>query len=75
MNFAQNTNVIQKNMVNVVGTVYVPPALCLLPACASAHLPAYVEPTGVAVTNKLDGVGSVRPATVNGLILFLGLIS
>ncbi len=61
MNFTQNTNVIQKNVVNIVGFVYVPPALCLLPACG--------EPIGVAATNKLDGVESMA----NGLILFLEL--
>jgi hypothetical protein len=52
MKFAQNMNVIQRNEFNAGGIVYVPPALCLPPACASAHVPAYVERIGKAVTKK-----------------------
>ena len=70
MNFAQNINVNQRNEFNAGGIVYVPPALCLPPACASAHLPAYVEPTGKAVTKELNDMGTVRPMAVNSLILF-----
>ena len=70
MKCAQNTNVIQKNEFNAGGMVYVPPALCLPPACASAHVPAYVERTGKAGTNKSDAMWTVRPMVVNSLILF-----
>ena len=70
MKYAQNTNVIQKNELNAGGIVYVPPALCLPPACASAYLPAYVEPTGKAVTKKMNDLGAVRPMAVNSLISF-----
>ena len=73
MKFAQNRNVIQRNEFNAGGIVHVPPALCLPPARASAHLPAYVEPTGKAVTKKLNDMGTVRPVAVNSLILFLEL--
>jgi peroxiredoxin len=70
MNFTQNINVNQRNEFNVGGIVYVPPALCLPPACASAHVPAYVERTGKAVTKKMNAMGTVRPMAVNSLILF-----
>ena len=70
MNFAQNINVNQWNEFNVGGMVYVPPTGCLPPACASAHVPAYVERTGRAGTNNRDDVGTVRPMVVNSLILF-----
>ena len=73
MKFAQNINVIQKNEFNAGGIAHVPPALCLPPARASAHVPAYVEGTGKAVTKKLKDMGTVRPVAVNSLILFLGL--
>jgi peroxiredoxin len=70
MNFTQNINVNQRNEFNAGGIVYVPPTCCLPPACASAHVPAYVERTGKAVTKKLNDMGTVRPATGNSLISF-----
>ena len=73
MKCAQITDVIQRNEFNAGGIVYVPPTDCLPPACASAHVPAYVERTGRVVTKKLNDMGTVRPMAVNGLILFLGL--
>ncbi len=73
MNLLQNMNVIQKNEFNAGGIDHVPPALCLPPARASAHVPAYVERTGKAVTKKLNDMGTVRPVAVNGPILFLEL--
>ena len=75
MNLPQNMNVPQGNEFNAGGMVYVPPAGCLPPACASAHVPAYVERTGRAGTNNWGDVGTVRPMIVNSLILFseLGL--
>ena len=72
MNFAQTMHVIQKNEYNVGGTDHVPPTVCLPPACASAHIPAYVERTGKAVTNKLDALQGMRPVMGKGLILFSG---
>jgi len=73
MKFAQNMNVIQRNEFSAGGIDHVPPTLCLPPARASAYIPAYVDPTGSAVTKKLNAMGTVRPVAVNGLILFLGL--
>ena len=73
MNFTQNINVNQRNEFNAGGIVYVPPAGCLPPACTSAHVPAYVEPTGKAVTKKMNDMGTVRPVAVNSPILFLEL--
>jgi hypothetical protein len=73
MKFVQNMNAIQKNEFNAGGNVHVPPALCLPPARASAHVPAYVERTGKAITKKLNAMGTARPVAVNGLILFLEL--
>ena len=73
MKCAQITNVIQKNEFNAGGMVYVPPAGCLPPACASAHVPAYVERTGRTVTKKMNDMWTVSPVTGNSLILFLGL--
>ena len=70
MNFTQTINVNQWNEFNVGGMVYVPPTGCLPPACASAHVPAYVERTGSAGANNWDDVGTVRPMVVNSLILF-----
>jgi len=70
MNFTQKINVNQRNEFNAGGMVYVPPTGCPPPACASAHVPAYVERTGKAGTNNWDDVGTVRPVVVNGLILF-----
>lgn len=70
MNFTQNINVNQRNEFNVGGMVYIPPTGCLPPACASAHVPAYVERTGRAVTNNCEDVGTVGPMIVNSLILF-----
>ncbi len=70
MNFTQNINVNQRNEFNVGGIVYVPPTCCLPPACASAHVPAYVERTGKAVTKKMNAMGTVRPMAVNSLISF-----
>ena len=70
MSFTQNINVNQRNEFNAGGIVYVPPAGCLLPACTSAHVPAYVERTGKAVTKKMNAMGTVRPMAVNSLILF-----
>jgi len=70
MNSTQNINVNQRNEFNAGGIVYVPPTCCLPPACASAHVPAYVEPTGKAVTKKMNDLGAVRPMAVNSLILF-----
>ncbi len=73
MKFAQNMNVIQRNEFNAGGIDHVPPALCLPPARASAHVPAYVELTGRAVTKKMNDMGTVRPVAVNSLFLFLEL--
>ena len=73
MIFAQNMNVIQKNEFNAGGIDHAPPALCLPPARASAHVPAYVEGAGKAVTKKLNDMGTMRPVAVNSPILFLGL--
>ena len=70
MSFTQNINVNQRNEFNAGGIVYVPPTDCLPPDCASAHVPAYVERTGKAVTNKSDDMWTVSPVTGNGLILF-----
>ena len=70
MTLPQNMNIPQRNEFTADGIVYVPPTACLLPAYISAHVPAYVEPTGKAVTNKSDDIGSVRPVAGNGLILF-----
>lgn len=70
MNFPQNMNGPQRNEFNAGGMVYVPPTGCLPPACASAHVPAYVERTGRAVTKKMNAMGTVRPMVVNSLILF-----
>ena len=68
MNFTQNINVNQRNELNADGIVYVPPADCLPPARASAHVPAYVERTGGTGTNNWGDVGTVRPMIVNSLI-------
>ncbi|MEK6752737.1 MAG: hypothetical protein AABZ00_10770 [Chloroflexota bacterium] len=73
MKFAQNMNAIQKNEFNAGGIVHVPPALCLPPARASAHVPAYVERTGRAVTKKMGDMGTARPVAVDSPILFLEL--
>jgi peroxiredoxin len=70
MNFTQNINVNQRNEFNAGGIVYVPPTCCLPPACASAHVPAYVERTGKAVTKKMNAMGTVRPMAVKSLISF-----
>ena len=70
MNFTQNINVNKRNEFNAGGFVYVPPTGCLPPACASAHVPAYVERTGKAVTKKLNDMGTVSPVIGNSLILF-----
>jgi hypothetical protein len=70
MNFTQNINVNQRNEFNAGGIVYVPPAGCLPPVCASAHVPAYVDRTGKAVTNKSVDMWTVSPVTGNGLISF-----
>jgi peroxiredoxin len=70
MNLPQNMNVPQRNEFNAGGMVHVPPTCCLPPVCASAHVPAYVELTGKAVTNKSDDMWTVSPVTGNGLILF-----
>ena len=69
MKCAQNTNVIQKNEFNAGGIVYVPPALCLLPADVSAHIPAYVERTGKAGMHEILRERSVRPVEKNRLVL------
>ncbi len=45
------------------GSVYVPPTLCLRPACSAAHAAAYVGRTGSARTNGLAGM---RPTTGPG---------
>ncbi len=37
---------------SVGGSVYVPPTLCLRPACSAAHAAAYVGCTGSARTNE-----------------------
>ena len=68
MNFAQNINVNQRNEFYVGGMVYVLPALCLHPACASAHVPAYVECTGGTVAKKMDDMRTVRPMSIDSLI-------
>lgn len=73
MKFAENMNVIQRNEFNAGGIDHVPPALCLPPARASAHVPAYVERIGKAVTKKLNDMGTVGPVAVNSPILFLEL--
>jgi len=73
MKCAKNTNVIQKNEFNAGGTWTMPPALCLPPARASAHVPAYVERVGRAVTKKMNDMRSVRPVAVNSHRLFLEL--
>ena len=70
MNLPQNMNVPQGNEFNAGGMVYVLPALCLHPACASAHVPAYVERTRRAVTKKMNDMWTVSPVTGNSLILF-----
>ena len=70
MNFTQNINVNQRNEFNVGGTDNVPPTDCLPPACASAHVPAYVERTRRAVTKKMNDMWTVSPVTGNSLILF-----
>ena len=70
MNFLPNYFLLLKKEIHAGGTLSVPPALCPPPACASAHVPAYVEHTGKAGTNNWDDVGTVRPMVVNSLILF-----
>jgi hypothetical protein len=57
--------------VTVGGTVDVPPTLCPPPADASACVPAHVERTGAAVSNKSQRMGDGRPVAKNSLILFL----
>lgn len=69
MNFARNTNVLQKNEFNAGGNVHVPPTDCPRPARASANSPAHVERTGRPVTQKMDDMRTVRPVPANGLIL------
>lgn len=75
MNFLQKPFLLLEKEINAGGVDYVPPMVCLLPACASAIVPAYVERTGKAVTNKLDDMGTVRPVAVDGPILFLELMA
>ena len=70
MNFTQNINLNQRNELNAGGIVHVPPADCLPPARASAHVPAYVERTGGTGTNKSDDMWTVGLVTGNGLISF-----
>lgn len=75
MKFQQNIQVASMNEFNAGGFAHVPPTVCRLPARVSACVPAYVEPLGAAETNKLGDIGTVRPATVNCPIRFLGLIA
>ena len=57
--------------ITVGGRVDVPPTLCPPPADAAAHVPAYAERTGAAVSNKSQRMGAGRPVAENSLILFL----
>jgi hypothetical protein len=57
--------------VTVGGAEDVPPTFCPPPAYASACVPAHVERTGAAVSNKSQRMGDGRPVTENSLILFL----
>jgi hypothetical protein len=57
--------------VTVGGTEDVPPTLCPPPAYTSAYIPAHVERTGAAVSNKSQHIGDGRPVAENSLILFL----
>jgi hypothetical protein len=75
MNFLQKPFLVLEEEINAGGIDHVPPALCLLPAHTSAHVPANVEATGMAGTNKTREMGTVTPMTVNCLILFFGLIT
>ena len=68
MNFTQNINLNQRNELNAGGIVHVPPADCLPPARASAHVPAYVECTGGTVAKKMDDMRTVRPMSIDSLI-------
>jgi len=60
-----------KIIITVGGTEDVPPALCPPPAHASACVPAHVERTGAAVSNKSQRIGAGRPVAENSLILCL----
>ena len=72
MNLHQKSFLQLRAKINAGGRDYVPPAACLLPACASASAPAYVERTGRAGTKQLRANGSVRQVIENGLVLHLG---
>ncbi len=69
MNFLQKPFLHLEKEISVGGVDHVPPAECPRPARASANTPAHVEPTGKAVTKKMDGMWIVRPVAVNGPIL------
>ncbi len=75
MNFLQNPFLLLEKEINAGGVDYVPPMVCLLPACASAIVPAYVERTGKAVTNESNEIGSVGHPYENTPILSLELTS
>jgi len=53
--------------INVGGTEDVPPTFCLPPADASAYIPAHVERTGAAVSNKSQRTRAARPVAENSL--------
>ena len=72
MNFHQKPFLQLRTKINAGGIDHVPPTLCLLPACASAHVPAYVERTGRAGTKNFHTNGTVRHVIENGFVLHLG---
>lgn len=75
MSFSQNPFLLLKKEINAGGIDHVPPTGRLLPARASACVPAYVEPAGWAGTKKLPTLGSVRRAIEKGPVLQLELAS
>ncbi len=72
MNFHQKSFLQLSAKITAGGIDYGQPTVCLLPACASAHAPAYVERTGRPGTKKLRANGSVRPVIENGPVLNVG---
>ncbi len=68
MNFVETLLRILLVKASAGGSVYVPPTLCLRPACSAAHAAAYVGRTGCARTNES---AAIRPKTGPGQKSFI----
>ena len=68
MNVGQTLMLVLPVDANVGGSVYVPPTVCLRPACLAAYSPAYAGRTGSPRTHEFAAIRSASGMRQNSLL-------